>query len=125
MERKENNFFDILSVEEMIIKLKQMGVSEKEIDLMIKRIEKNLSQEDLARLAEYSGKSAISKLEHAGDNITMKQVKRIAKALNVTSAYLMGWESPRNQEFIELIEDATPVVQESVVNLLKSAQPKS
>ena len=41
MERKENNFFDILSVEEMIIKLKQMGVSEKEIDLMIKRIEKN------------------------------------------------------------------------------------
>lgn len=90
-----------------------------------KRIEKNLSQEDLARLAEYSGKSAISKLEHAGDNITMKQVKRIAKALNVTSAYLMGWESPRNQEFIELFEDATSVVQESVVNLLKSAQPKS
>lgn len=41
MERKENKLFDILSVEETIIKLKQMGVSEKEIDLMIKRIEKN------------------------------------------------------------------------------------
>ena len=89
-----------------------------------KRIELNLSQTDLAQRAEYSDKSAISKIEHAGDDITMKQVKRIAKALNVTSAYLMGWESPRNQEFIELFEDANPVVQESVVNLLKSSQHK-
>ena len=41
MERKENNYFDILSVEEMIFKLKQMGVSEEEIDFRIKQIEKN------------------------------------------------------------------------------------
>lgn len=40
MERKENKFFDILSVEEMIVKLKQMGVNEKEIDFRIKQIEK-------------------------------------------------------------------------------------
>ena len=98
-----------------------------------KRIELNLSQEELAKRAGYSGKTAISKLENAGNNITMKQVRRLAEALSVTDKYLMGWEdvgdepeqSARNKEFLELFENVTPLVQESVVNLLKSAQPKS
>lgn len=33
--------------------------------------------------------------------------------------------TPRNKQFIELFEHAAPIVQESVVNILKSAQPKS
>lgn len=90
-----------------------------------KRLELELSQTELAKLAGYSDKTAISKLENAGDDITMKQVKRIAQALGVTSAYLMGWESERNQEFMGLFDDADPVLQESVVNILKAARPKS
>ena len=57
-----------------------------------KRIELQLSQAELARRANYSDKTAISKIENAGNDITMKQVRRIAKALNVTEAFLMGWE---------------------------------
>lgn len=75
----------------------------------IKRIRnsKQLSQSDLAKLAKYSDKTAISKIENAGDNITMKQVKRIAIALNVTPAYLMGWDEPEvdvDKEISILIE---------------------
>lgn len=57
-----------------------------------KRKELNLSQEDLAKKAGYKDKTAISKFEHKGNDITMKQVKRVASALGVSAAYLMGWE---------------------------------
>lgn len=90
-----------------------------------KRLEQDLSQTELAKLAGYSDKTAISKFENAGDDITMKQVKRVAQALGVTSAYLMGWESERNQEFMELFDDAPHDVQDSVVTLLKSVRHKS
>jgi transcriptional regulator with XRE-family HTH domain len=57
-----------------------------------KRIEMGLSQSDLAKRAGYCDKTAISKIENAGNNITMKQVRRIAEALNTTDTYLMGWD---------------------------------
>lgn len=57
-----------------------------------RRCELELSQTDLARLAKYSDKTRISKIENSGNDISMKQIRRIAKALNVTPAYLMGWQ---------------------------------
>lgn len=56
------------------------------------RTEFGLSQDELAKRAGYSDKTAISKLEHAGNNITLKQVKRIANALDATPEQLMGWD---------------------------------
>lgn len=70
-----------------------------------KRIEKDLSQAELAKLAGYYDKTVISRFEHAGNDISMKQVKRIAKALNVSPAYLMGWEVPSNESKIMMIGD--------------------
>lgn len=61
--------------------------------IKLKRLEKDMSQTELAIRAGYNNKTAISKLEHAGDDISMKQVKRVAMALNVTPAFLMGWEN--------------------------------
>lgn len=102
-----------------------------------KRIELNLSQEELAKKAGYNDKTAISKLEHAGNNITLKQVKRIAPALEVTPEYLMGWESIKtdlpdisvllNDNVKMLIEDIKPIQEkynavfesESFKNLIK------
>ena len=55
------------------------------------RIKQGLSQEELAKKAGYNDKTAISKLEHADNKITLKQVKRIAKALGIEPSYLMGW----------------------------------
>jgi len=60
-----------------------------------KRKELNLSQEDLAKKAGYKDKTAISKFEHKGNDITMKQVKRVASALGVSASYLMGWEEEK------------------------------
>lgn len=56
------------------------------------RLSLGLSQSELAVRAGYSDKTAISKFENAGNDITMKQVRRIAKALGTTDKYLMGWE---------------------------------
>lgn len=56
-----------------------------------KRLDLNLSQDELAKRAGYSDKTAISKLEHAGNNITLKQIKRIAVALKADAYELMGW----------------------------------
>lgn len=51
-----------------------------------------LTQDDLAERAGYCNKTAISKLEHLGNDISMKQVRRLAKALDCTMEYLMGWQ---------------------------------
>lgn len=56
-----------------------------------KRIELGWSQQELAKKAGYSDKTAISKIEHAGNDVTLKQIKRIAKSMNVDPAEFMGW----------------------------------
>lgn len=63
-----------------------------------KREELQLTQTELAAKAGYSDKTAISKFENSGDDVTMKQVKRVATALGVTTSYLMGWEDKEEEE---------------------------
>lgn len=115
--------------------------------IRIIRTEKELSQTDLAKIAGYYDKTVISKFEHAGNDISMKQVRRIAKALDVSPAYLMGWEttatghdpvevvrdSPliyteeemKARELFELYEKASPEVQQAVELILRSSQQNS
>ena len=105
-----------------------------------RRIELGLSQEEIASRAGYGGKSSICKLERAGNDITMKQVRRLAPALECTQAYLMGWEetdkeSESAQNDIKTLKDALslyeaysnadPSVRAAVELLLKSSQPDS
>lgn len=61
--------------------------------IRLRRLELKLSQSELAKKAGYSDKSAISKLEHSENDITLKQVKRIADALDVSPSFLIGWET--------------------------------
>lgn len=57
-----------------------------------RREELDLSQGDLARRMNIS-RQAVSKAElHGGNNITTDKISKFAKALGVSSAYLMGWE---------------------------------
>ena len=60
----------------------------------IKQIREDLdmTQTDLAIALGLSDKSSVSKIEKSGNDITLKNVERIAKVLNVTPSYLMGWE---------------------------------
>lgn len=103
-----------------------------------KRIELEWSQADLANRAKYCDKTAISKIENAGNEVTMKQVRRIAKALGVTVAYLMGWEEQADSledntmsdfekraiQYYNLFLNATPEAQNAADLLLKSSQRK-
>ena len=66
--------------------------------IKLKREQIGLSQTELAERANYSDKSAISKLEHSGNNISMKQVERLAQALGCSSQYLMGWEEEKQSK---------------------------
>ena len=103
-----------------------------------KRIELGWSQQELAKRAGYSDKTAISKIEHAGNDITLKQIKRIAKSMNVDPAELMGWDEPVILEidkrrgdreealieyakvFYEHYKNASPEIQKAVDLLLKT-----
>ena len=57
--------------------------------IRFKREELNLSQEELAKKIGNKDKSTISKIEKSGNDITMKNIQRIADALGVSSQYLL------------------------------------
>lgn len=63
------------------------------------RKEKGLTQEQLAKMCGYSNKSNISRIENAGDDVTAKQVRRIAEQLHVSLEYLMGYEPKTKMDF--------------------------
>lgn len=60
--------------------------------IRLKREELSLSQDELAVRCGYADKTSISKIENAGNDITLKKIRRVAEALGVTPSYLMGWE---------------------------------
>lgn len=67
----------------------------------IRREELKLSQTDLAERMGYKSRSSINKIE-CGREISQKVIVRLAEALGVTPAYLMGWdEEPEEQAEFE------------------------
>ena len=67
----------------------------------IRREELKLSQTELAERMGYKSRSSINKIE-CGREISQKVIVRLADALGVTPAYLMGWEEdPAEQASFE------------------------
>ena len=64
-----------------------------------KRIELNLSQDELAKKVGYKSRSSIQKIECAR-NLPLPKVELMARALGCTPAYLMGWEESENAKTI-------------------------
>lgn len=56
------------------------------------RNELGYSQEDLAKKCGWSNRSSISHIESSGDHISLKKIQKVAKALGVDVAWLMGME---------------------------------
>ena len=55
------------------------------------RIEKGMTQDDLAHAMGYKDRSMITKIESGKVDISQKKVDTFAKVLNTSPAYLMGW----------------------------------
>ena len=70
-----------------------------------RRNEIGMSQADLARLIGTKDRSTISQIENSGDNITMKNIIRIAEALNVSTHYLLGWESREEDQTYQKLKE--------------------
>lgn len=94
-----------------------------------KRIELGWTQEQLARKMGYSGKSAVCMAETKGDNITTTKVEKFAKALGVTSRYLMGWEDingvpipTEHAEYKPEISDYRPEFVEEAIEVYRDIQ---
>lgn len=69
------------------------------------RIEKGLSQEDLAKKVGYTHRSSIGKVETGLVDLSQSKIKAFAKALDVTPQYLMGWEDDNYEDPIILERD--------------------
>ena len=57
-----------------------------------RRIELGMSQEQLAHKLGYKSRSSVNKIELGGQNLTQPKIESIAKALDTTPDYIMGWD---------------------------------
>ena len=94
------------------------------------RIEKGLSQGELARLVGYEGRSAISKVENGDRDISQSMIEKYANALGVSPAYLLygdneGEDSTekekqlREQTYTNLFSRLNPAHQEMIIAQIK------
>ena len=57
-----------------------------------RRIELQMTQEDLAKKMGYKSKSTINKIELGKNDIPQSKIVSFAKALDTTPGYIMGWD---------------------------------
>lgn len=57
-----------------------------------RRMELDMSQEELAKKVGYSHKTAICKIEAGQRKLKEDVISKLAKALDTTPSYLMGWD---------------------------------
>ena len=62
-----------------------------------RRLELDMTQDELAQRLGYSDKSSISRIENSS-KLTLNKVQLLAEALNVSPSYLMGWEDEYNTD---------------------------
>ena len=68
-----------------------------------RRVELNMTQEELATKTGYKSKSAISKIELGERDLSQSQISVFAKALKTTPSYLMGWQDESGRPILDKI----------------------
>ena len=63
-----------------------------------RRKQLGMTQEELAQKAGYNSIASISKIERGDRSFPIEQIVPIAKALDVTPAWIMGWDKPESSE---------------------------
>lgn len=95
-----------------------------------RRLELGLTQDELAHMVGYSGKSSINKIEKDTRGMSMEKMMEISKALRTSPAYIMGWDDTpfgddvdranKVSEIERLFGLLTPEQQQLVTNLIHS-----
>ncbi len=65
-----------------------------------------ITQDELAQKVGYKSRSSINKIEMGIRDITQSAIVAFSKALNVTPAYLMGWEDENVESNIEILPNS-------------------
>ena len=107
------------------------------------RIEKGMSQEELARKVGYADKTMISRIENGKIDLPQSKIEEFAKVFGVTAGYLMGWNVPKTdmstekdvvevpdesseaKELFEKYKNAIPEIQKAVDSLLGNHEQDS
>lgn len=77
-----------------------------------RRIELNMTQDELAKAAGYTSRSSINKIELGLVDLPQSKISQIAKALKVSPTFLVGWGENINNNINKedcLIEDYLPI----------------
>lgn len=71
----------------------------KEVGMRIcaKRKALGMSQEELAHLSGFKSRASINRIELGIQDVRRSKLIEIAKALNTTPAYIMGWEKDEEE----------------------------
>lgn len=88
-----------------------------------RRLALNLSQQALAELVGYKGRSMISQIESGDVDLPESMIEKFAQVLHCSPCYLMGWEddfslSYIEQEVIEAYRRADRITQDNICKLL-------
>lgn len=83
-----------------------------------RREQLGLSQDDLAQLMGYSGRSSISVVENNKRDISWENVCKYAKVLKCSPSYLMKWEDPIPEDDLEILEEVyeDPVLRKKLMD---------
>lgn len=93
-----------------------------------KRIEMGYTQDELANKCGYKSRSSINKIE-LSRSLPLTKVSLMAKALECSEAYLMGWEEEvvdvpeydeDTMELIDLFSKITKEQKQTVLEMLRS-----
>lgn len=80
-----------------------------------RRIELGLSQEELAERCGFKSKSSINKMESGAQGLPQSKIVAVAKALETTPGYIMGWEGvEENQQQEYYTDEATAQMAEDM-----------
>jgi repressor LexA len=71
------------------------------------RLEKRMTQDELARRAGYTDRSSIAKIERGLVDLSQSKIKQFADIFGVTPGQLMGWVSEetnkKNDDLVQII----------------------
>lgn len=81
-----------------------------------RRIELNMTQDELAKAVGYKDRSMVTKIERGEVDLSQTKIAKFAEALGVSESYLMGWkESP----MLNLVSPSYPI-HPSILEMLNS-----